>query len=36
MKPMFDTPLGWLLFATILILELAGVLVIRKIVNIDV
>ncbi|HUW30595.1 MAG TPA: type II secretion system F family protein [Planctomycetota bacterium] len=36
MQPMFNTPLGWLLFAAIVVLEIAGILVIRKIVNIDV
>ncbi|HUU69348.1 MAG TPA: type II secretion system F family protein [Planctomycetota bacterium] len=36
MQPMFNTPLGGLLFAAIVVLEIAGILVIRKIVNIDV
>jgi len=36
MAPMFHTPLGWLLIAVIFILEGSGILVIRKIVNINV
>lgn len=36
MQPLFYTPLGWLLFGVIVILEVFGILVIRKIVNIDI
>jgi len=36
MAPMLHTPLGLLMFGVIVVLELCGVLVIRKIVNIDI
>ena len=36
MRPLFHTPLGWLLFGVIAILELFGIVIIRKIVNIDI
>ncbi|NQT20811.1 MAG: type II secretion system F family protein [Planctomycetes bacterium] len=36
MKPLLHTPLGWCLFGTILVLEVCGILVIRKIIRIDI
>jgi len=36
MEPLFKTPLGLCMFGAILVLEVIGILVIRKIVNIDV
>lgn len=36
MQPLLHKPLGWCMFGTIVILELCGILVIRKIVRIDI
>jgi len=36
MQPLLNTPLGWLMFGVIFVLEVCGILIIRKIVNIDI